>query len=289
MKCLLILFSLTSMPPAQSASTLIAGSDAGITALAQASEPSTTSAASTTNQQTSPSSDSSAAKARQIIHEMIQALGGDSYLHFTDMEQEGRTNGFYHGQPTGGTAPFWRFYKFPDKERVELTKQRDWIVIHNAGEGTETTFHGTRPEDEDAHREYVLRDTYSMENVLRNWLNAFGTAFFYDGTGFTDNHQVEKATIANSKDQQVTFSIDEFTHLPIRKSFTVRDPKYKDKDTYADVYSEYRLIQGIQTPLVITRMKNDEMIAQRFLTKVSYNQGLADSLFVPPTSLAKKK
>jgi hypothetical protein len=289
MKCLLILFSLTNMPPAQSASTLIAASDVGIAMLAQASEPSPASAVSTTNQQTSPSSDSSATKARQLIHEMIQALGGDSYLHFTDMEQEGRTNGFYHGQPTGGTAPFWRFYKFPDKERVELTKQRDWIVIHNGDEGTETTFHGTRPEDEDAHREYVLRDSYSMENALRNWLNAPGTAFFYDGTGFTDNHQVEKATIANSKDQQVTFSIDEFTHLPVRKSFTVRDPKYKDKDTYADVYSEYRLIQGIQTPLVITRMKNDEMIAQRFLTKVSYNQGLADSLFVPPTSFAKKK
>lgn len=235
--------------------------------------------------------DPGAAKARQLLSQMIQALGGDAFLHCIDVEQEGRTNGFYHGNPTGGTAPFWRYYKFPDKERVELTKQRDWIVIHNGGRGTETTFHGTKPEDDDANREYILRDTYSIDNVLRNWINAPGTAFFYDGTGFIDNHQVENVTVANAKDQQETFSIDEFNHLPVRKSFTVRDPKYKDKDTYADVYSEYRLIQGIQTPFVVTRLKNDEMISQRFLSKVIYNQGLQDSFFVPPASLsaAKKK
>jgi predicted alpha/beta-fold hydrolase len=75
----------------------------------------------------------------------------------------------------------------------------------------------------------------------------------------------------------------------VRKSFTVRDPKYKDKDTYADVYSEYRLVQGVQTPFVLTRMKDDEMISQRFLTKVTYNQGLQDDFFIPPTSLGKKK
>lgn len=258
------------------------------TALVAQTSP-TPSSSSSANSTADTTADPGAAKARQLISQMIQALGGDAYLRLADMEQEGRTNGFYHGRPTGGTAPFWRFYKFPDKERVELTKERDWIVIHNGGRGTETTFHGTKPEDDDANREYILRDTYSIENVLRNWINAPGTAFFYDNGGFVDNHQVENVTVANANNQQETFSIDIFNHLPVRKSFTVRDPKYKDKDTYADVYSEYRLVQGIQTPFVLTRMKDDEMISQRFLTKVTYNQGLQDDFFVPPTSLGKKK
>jgi hypothetical protein len=240
------------------------------------------------SQNTSPV-DPDALKAKKLLDQMIHALGGDAYLNVKDVTQEGRTNGFYHGRPTGGTAPFWRFYKFPDKERVELTKQRDWIVIHNGGRGTETTFHGTRPEDDDANREYRLREDYSMENVLRNWLKAPGTVFFYDGAGFTDNHQVEKVTVANAANQQETFSIDISTHLPIRKSFTVRDPKYKDKDTYAEIFSEYRLIQGVQTPLVVTRIKDDEMISQRFFTKVVYNQDLKDDFFVPPTSFANRK
>src|SRR5437763_2744255 len=235
------------------------------------------------------SADSGEIKAKELVSKMVQALGGDAYLHYTDVEQDGRTNSFYHGQPTGGTAPFWRFYKFPDKERIELTKQRDWIVIHNGDRGTETTFHGTKPEDDDIHRDFQLRDQYSMEKVLRTWLDAPGTTFFYGGAGFTDNHQVETVTIANAKNQQATFSIDSFKYLPIRKSSTLRDPTYKEKDTYSDTHSEYRLVQGIKTPFVITRMKNDEMVSQRFLTKVVYNQGLSDNLFVPPTAFEAKK
>jgi len=233
--------------------------------------------------------DPGAVKAKQLVEKMIQALGGDPYLRYIDIQQEGRTNSFYHGQPTGGTAPFWRFYKFPDKERVELTKQRDWIIIHNGDRGTETTFHGTKPEDDDIHRDYVMRDQYSIDRVLRTWLDAPGTTYFYDGAGFTDNHEVEKVTIANAKNQQVSFSIDSSKYLPVRKSFTVRDPTYKEKDTYSDIYSEYRLVQGIQTPHVITRMKNNEMVSQRFLSKVSYNQNLPDTLFVPPTAFEAKK
>lgn len=233
--------------------------------------------------------DQNIAKAKSLIQQMIQALGGENYLHLTDIEQEGRTNGFYRGNPTGASAPYWRFFKFPDKERIELTKQRDWIVIHNGGRGTETTYHGTRPEDDDVHRDYVMLRQHSLENVLRNWLNAPGTALFYDGPGFTDNHQVEKVTIANAQDQQATIAMDSSSHLPIRLTFSVRNPQYKDKDTYSEIYSQYRLVQGIQTPFVVTRMKNDEMVSQRFLTKVIYNQGLKDDLFVPPTQIAKKR
>src|SRR5947209_2935181 len=43
--------------------------------------------------------DPGAAKAKQLIDQMIQTLGGDAYLRFTDVTQEGRTNGFYHGTP----------------------------------------------------------------------------------------------------------------------------------------------------------------------------------------------
>ena len=32
---------------------------------------------------------------------MIHALGGDAYLNVRDMQVEGRTYGFYHGQPNG--------------------------------------------------------------------------------------------------------------------------------------------------------------------------------------------
>src|ERR1700745_1403654 len=185
-------------------SLLICVCFASLASMAQnCTSPSTPTTSPATNTPNAPV-DPGAVKAKQLIAQMLQALGGDAYLHYSDIEQDGRTNSFYHGQPTGGTDTFWRFYKFPDKERIELTKQRDWIIIHNGERGTETTFHGTKPEDDEVHRDFQLRDQYSMERVLRSWLDAPGTTFFYGGAGFTDNHQVENVTIANAKNQQVT-------------------------------------------------------------------------------------
>src|SRR5438034_4197714 len=86
--------------------------------------------------------DENARRAKVLLDRMVQALGGQAYLNIQDVSQEGRTYGFYHGQPTGAGAPFWRFWKYPDKDRLELTKQRDWWIIHNGDKGFEVTFRG---------------------------------------------------------------------------------------------------------------------------------------------------
>src|SRR5690348_6091416 len=90
--------------------------------------------------------DENTRKARALIDQMIQALGGQAWLNVSDMREQGRTWSIYHDQPTG-TAQFWLFWKYPDKERVELTKKRDWIIINNGDQGFEITFRGTAPED----------------------------------------------------------------------------------------------------------------------------------------------
>ena len=47
------------------------------------------------------------------------------------------------------------------------------------------------------------------------------------------------------------------------------------------MYSNYKMVQGINTPYVTVRMENGDMSGQRFVNKVSYNTGLVESLFVP--------
>ena len=88
-----------------------------------------------------------AQKARAVLNQTIQALGGSAYLNLQDISQEGRTYSFYHGRPNSLGILFWRFYKFPDKDRIELTKQRDVVYVYNGDKGTEITFKGPRPED----------------------------------------------------------------------------------------------------------------------------------------------
>jgi hypothetical protein len=229
------------------------------------------------------------ARARALIHKMIQAMGGEAYLSYRDYTQEGRTASFSKGVPTGGNAPFWRFWVWPDKDRIEFTKQRDWIVIHNGDKGFETTFRGTREEDPKDLNNYRLRMPYQTEKVLRQWINAPGTAFFYDGRGIAEAREVEKVTVMTADNRSVTFAINTENSLPVSKSYTVRDPKTGDRTEEEEIFDNWRMLQGINTPHSLTWKRNGEMTRQRFIKTVTYNVGLNDALFNPKLDYDKTK
>ncbi len=222
--------------------------------------------------------DAGAEKARNLVQQAIQALGGQAYLNVTDMEQQGRTYGFYHGENASPGALFWRFWKWPDKDRLELTKQRDWVIIYTGDKGYEITFRGTNSVEPEALKDYLRRRDYSLEWVLRKWINEPGVAYFYDGPGIADQRPAEKVTLMNARDQAVTLFLDINNHLPLKKTF-----QWRDQDRYLNEESEswdnYRPIQGIMTPFAITRARNGETTNQRFINSVTYNQGLPDTMF----------
>src|ERR1700730_9290770 len=55
-------------------------------------------------------------KARVLLDQAIQALGGQVYFKLHDLQQEGRTYSFHHGQPTSNGVLFSQFVEFPDME-----------------------------------------------------------------------------------------------------------------------------------------------------------------------------
>src|SRR5215469_5951099 len=74
--------------------------------------------------------DENGRKAKSLVEQGIQALGGDTYLNIRDREMQGRGYGFHHGRPSGSGSVFWSFSQFPDKERVEVTKERDIAELY---------------------------------------------------------------------------------------------------------------------------------------------------------------
>lgn len=227
------------------------------------------------------SPDANAQKAHKIVDQCIDALGGSAYLNIQSFKQAGRGYGFYRGEPGGVGVPFVRYVRLPDKERVEFFKQRDWIKLYVGDDGYDTTFHGTRKEDQDIMVDYLRRRQYSLDLVLRDWVRDPKTQFFYDGQLLVEARQVHQVTLVNAKNQAVTLSIDTVTFLPQRKTFTYRD-EYKEKVEEAETYGNYRMEQGFQTPHIITRLKNGERTAERFLRSVEYNVTVPDSKFAPP-------
>jgi hypothetical protein len=223
--------------------------------------------------------DPSTKKARALLDKMIAALGGDAYMNYSTMTQYGRAYSFYQGQPNSSGVRFWRFWKYPDKDRFELTKQRDVIDIYNGDNGYEITYKGTASIEPKDLREYIRRRNYSMEIVLREWLKDPATLIFYDGSGLAEQRYVEKVTLLNKNNDSVTIGIDPDTYLPLKKSYTYRDPFDGLKSTDDEIYANYRLVQGIQTPFNIVRYHNGLQSAQRFINDVQYNVPIADTMF----------
>jgi len=218
-------------------------------------------------------------KARALLDQMLDALGGNAYLNIEDISQEGRNYGFHHGQSEGVGIVFWRFYKYPDKDRVELTKKRDVVYVYRGNQGFEITYKGTRSDDPKAVSDYVRRRQFALDWIIRHWLSEPGIALFYEGDTVAAEKDAQRVTIMDSQNQAVTLYIDTKTHLPVKKSFSWRDPVDKQRNVEEEIYDNYRPVQGVMTPFSVTRFYNGDMANQRFLNSVVYNKGLNDSMF----------
>ena len=71
------------------------------------------------------------------------------------------------------------------------------------------------------------------------------------------------------------------THLPIKKTYSWRDPIDKERNVEEEIFDNYRPIQGVMTNYGFTRYFNGDMQTQRFLSAAHYNQSLDESMFDP--------
>src|SRR5207302_2990730 len=107
-----------------------------------------------------------ARKAKALLDQAIQALGGQAYLNVRDLQLTGRTYSFHHGRPTSNGIQFWRFIQYPDKDRIELTKERDVAQVYNGDKGYEITFKGARTIAEKDLTDYLLYGRSTRETML---------------------------------------------------------------------------------------------------------------------------
>jgi hypothetical protein len=227
------------------------------------------------------SKDPSVQKAYDVLNQMLRTLGGDAWLNVQTMTSEGRAYSFYHGQPNSSGTLYWRFWEWPDKDRLELTKKRDIIELLLGDQGYEITYKGTTTQDPKDVEQSLRRRAHSLEWVVRKWLPAHGTMILYSGTAMVERNLADQVTVLNAQNDSVTISVDSTTHLAVKVTYSWRDPVDRQFDEGATVYGNYKLIQGVQTPYSVVQYLNGEMSAQRFLTAASYNVPLAPTLFEP--------
>ena len=238
-----------------------------------------------------------ARKARTVLDQTIQALGGQPYLTYENRSEEGRYYPLHHGRTESTGIPYRYYVEYPDRDRfevihtkdvfllfgqvgnVKVKNKTDIVLIHNGDKGYEVTYKGTAAQDKPDLENYLRRREHSLEWVFRKWMRDTNVALFYDGAAVVDGKETEGVTLLNSLNDSVSVFLDLNSHYPVKISYSWRDPKDKQKNVEEEIYDSYKLVQGIWTPHSITRYFNGETSQQRFINIASYNLKLPDSMF----------
>ena len=239
-----------------------------------------------------------ARKAQALLDQAVQALGGEAYLSYHNKAEEGRYYPLYHGR-TNTTGIGYKYYvEYPDRDRFEVLGTKDihvipgtidiggvkskkaiLVLIHNGLKGYETTYKGTAPQDKEELTNYLRRRPHSLEWIFRKWRMDPSVALFYEGVTNIDAKPADQVSLLNRQNDSVTVYLDQTTHLPLKTSYSWRDPTDKQRNTEEEIYDNYKPVDGIMTPHAMTRLFNGDMSQQRFINTVRYNLKLPDTLF----------
>jgi len=224
-------------------------------------------------------------RGRALIDQMIAALGGQAWLNRTSIETEGHGSAFFHGEPNPYIIEYKQIERLPasgqpwarrvgfltPRGMIMPGKKIDVVQIWTDGHGYEVTYKGKTELPKDQVEEFYRNRAHSIDEVVRNWINAPGVMIVAEGTTMVGRRLADKVSVLTANNDAVTIELDATTHLPVKRTFQFRNQQFKDFDEFAEDYENYHDVQGVPTAMTITSYKNGDMVGQRYLTKIAYN------------------
>jgi len=222
-----------------------------------------------------------APQAQKLLDTVIQALGGEAFLHYQSIATTGHVFSISQGQ-TAGYFPFKSTEMPPDKRRFSYGKGKPVILINNGDQGWEMDNLGRTHQNPEQKRGWEIANRYSLDNLFRYRIHEPGVLILASGVDFVDNQPVEVVDIIDAQNVKVKLYLRRSTHLPVRITYRVQNPNNREWEDYADDYSDYQSFQGITTPMHVIRYLDDERIGELFRRTVSYNQAVPANYFDRP-------
>jgi hypothetical protein len=223
----------------------------------------------------------------KLFQEAIQAMGGDAFMNVTDMVAEGQYFMFdLHGESSSPTK-YAENAKFPDKNRFELgNKKKDLdITVYNLEKKEGWILEGQKPVRE-ANPEEMKRfkDSvkHSIDNIFRFRYKDPQNKLFYLGPGDGPDMMLEAVKLIDPENDEVTLYFDRMSKLPAKAEFQ-RITNKGVHQRIVDEFSQWHMIQGVNTPMRIDRQINGRRAFQQFILKIAYNNTLKDSFFSKPS------
>jgi hypothetical protein len=239
--------------------------------------------------------ESSQDRAKRVVRECVDALGGDRFLHMVDRLEDGRAYSFYHEQISGRSiAKTYTHYlsnvtdtanTLAVEVREYFGKKQESSVLFRQNDAFEITYRGARPittERFDRYKETTLRDILYM---LRVRMQEPGMIPEWRGADVLDNRPVEIVDITDAQNRTTTVYFDQTNKWPLRQTFYRRDSVTKERNEEVTTYTKYHDIGGVQWPLDVHRERNGDKIYEMFSDNGKLNESVKPEIFMLPSDI----
>lgn len=232
------------------------------------------------------------ARARKVVDDALNALGGEKFLAMQDRLEQGRSYSFYRERLSGLSRAkiYTRYLVKPQppqpgfiglRERQAFGKDEDIYIVFNEQGGYEITYRGAKPLPDETRERFTETLLHNVLYTMRMRLDEPGMVFEYRGGDVFENQPVDVVDIIDAENRQTTVFFLQGEKFPVRQIWSRRDPKTRMKIDEVTVFAKYRDIGGgVMWPWVIRRERNGDRIFEMYSDAVSINQGLTDNLFI---------
>ena len=247
----------------------------------------------------------SAAKAKQVLKQLISAMGGDAYLQTRETDCTGRLAQFEHNGDLSGYTNFRDYWHLPDKNRTEYEvkgakggllgvligsipfKGGTIIEMYNGEDGWTMDRGGVSEQSAVNISDFKEQTKRDIDNVLRFRLKEEGMLFRYGGMDLVDMKPVEWVELVDRDDRTFRYAVLQSSHLLARSIVVTRDETTRERTEEVTSYGNYHMQGQVMAPLQVERKRDGRRLFQAFFDTCSFDQHFPPDFFTK-ASLEKK-
>jgi hypothetical protein len=222
----------------------------------------------------------SEAKAREILAQLITALGGSAYMEVQERECTGRRANIGHSGELAGYVEFKDYWRYPDKHRVDYSKKGNIIDMFNGDEGWTLDRSGVNEEPATAVADFQNSVQRNIDNLLRLHMNDKNLLLRWGGMDLVDMKEVDWVDFGDPADERSQrLAVERSSHLLVRSVIISIDPTFNQRTKETTIYTNYQRLAGVMTPLQVSRERDGRRTYQVFYSGCQYNSGIPQDFF----------
>jgi hypothetical protein len=218
------------------------------------------------------------AKAREILNQLTEALGGPAYLEVRERECDGRRAQFGHAGELLGFIDFKDYWRYPDKHRIDYSKKGNIIDVFDGNQGWTMDRAGVSEEPAQAVSDFAVAAKYNVDNVLRFGLKDQTLNLNYAGQGIVDMHPVDWVEISDDQ-RTLRLGIDRSSHLLLHSVMNSVDENTQQRMQETTIYTNYQRKGSVMVALQVSRERNGERNYQAFYDTCTFDPHLPEDMF----------